>query len=81
MRTYLLAFLKLLEAEIKPPNLCHHAITCGSHIEGDNLTLQVHREDGFHEVYLDDADFEKTPRELVALIVAGLPQPVEHSTA
>jgi hypothetical protein len=82
MRTFLLLFLKSLEAAIPPPENCHHAITFarfGSDAAGwqDRLALQVNRADVFYCLFIDDEDFSRGVGSLVELVVEQLSLPME----
>jgi hypothetical protein len=78
--TYLIAFLKEMEAVFPPPPRCHHGLMYaqyGSDEAGwsDRLMLQVNNDGTFYPFFLDDEDLSKSSTALAIEIAELLRQP------
>jgi hypothetical protein len=70
MRKYLIDFLRGLETAVPPPQNAHHAITFVQYGDDENgwderLAVHMNLGERFRILFLDEADFEHTPEELV----------------
>lgn len=76
-RVWLIELLKLLKAEVPPPDGCNHGIRYaqyGSDESGwrDEIALDVRVVGGSRILFLDASDFEMAPEALVQGIISSM---------